>query len=126
MFSQMERADIIFINGKIWTVDDSNPVAEAVAVRDDKIIFVGSNSDVKKFADAKTKIIDLKGRLMLPGFIDDHTHFISGGFQLASVDLRDAKTPEEFIKGIIRKDREVFSVVNVRELFEFVFQKEET
>jgi predicted amidohydrolase YtcJ len=100
LLSQMPKADIIFINGKIWTVDKTKPTAQAVAVLGDKIIAVGTNAEVKKYADKNTKIVDLKGRLMLPGFIDDHTHFVSGGFQLMSVDLRDAKTPDEFAKRI--------------------------
>ncbi|CUT01003.1 hypothetical protein JGI22_00093 [Candidatus Kryptobacter tengchongensis] len=96
LLAQMPKADLIFINGKIWTVDKTKPVAQAVAVLGDKIIAVGSNSEIKKLAGKNTQIVDLKGKLMLPGFIDDHTHFVSGGFQLMSVDLRDAKTPEEF------------------------------
>ncbi|CUU03185.1 hypothetical protein JGI2_00954 [Candidatus Kryptobacter tengchongensis] len=96
LFAQMPKADLIFINGKIWTVDKTKPVAQAVAVLGDKIIAVGSNSEIKKLAGKNTQIVDLKGKLMLPGFIDDHTHFVSGGFQLMSVDLRDAKTPDEF------------------------------
>jgi len=89
-------ADIVFINGKIWTVDESNPEAQAVAVADGKILFVGSNERAKGFVGPQTEIVDLKGRLMLPGFIDNHTHFISGGFQLQSVDLRYAKDEKEF------------------------------
>ncbi|CUS85335.1 amidohydrolase [Candidatus Kryptobacter tengchongensis] len=96
LLAQMPKADLIFINGKIWTVDKTKPVAQAVAVLGDKIIAVGSNSEIKKLAGKNTQIVDLKGKLMLPGFIDDHTHFVSGGFQIMSVDLRDAKTPDEF------------------------------
>lgn len=96
----MPKADLIFINGKIWTVDKTKPNAQAVAIIGDKIVAVGSNSEIRKYAGKNTKVIDLKGRLMLPGFIDDHTHFVSGGFQLMSVDLRDAKTPEEFARRI--------------------------
>ncbi|CUS92166.1 hypothetical protein JGI8_01639 [Candidatus Kryptonium thompsonii] len=96
LIAQMPKADLIFINGKIWTVDKAKPVAQAVAVLGDKIIAVGSNSEIKKYAGKNTKVVDLKKKLMLPGFIDDHTHFVSGGFQLMSVDLRTAKTPEEF------------------------------
>ncbi len=91
-----QSADIIFINGKIWTVDKSKPEAEAVAVFDGKIIAVGSSNEIKKFAAASTKVIDLKKKRMLPGFIDNHTHFMSGGFQLQSVDLRTAKDENEF------------------------------
>src|SRR5205814_10103578 len=61
---------------------------------------VGSNDDIKKLAGANTKVIDAKGRLVLPGFNDAHVHFMSGGFQLSSVDLRDANTPQEFAERI--------------------------
>jgi len=100
-------ADIVFINGKIWTVDESNPEAQAVAVADGKILFVGSNERAKGFVGPQTEIVDLKGRLMLPGFIDNHTHFISGGFQLQSVDLRYAKDEKEFAS-IIKERAEKF------------------
>ncbi len=100
-------ADIVFINGKIWTVDEANPEAQAVAVADGKILFVGSDERAKGFVGHQTEIVDLKGRLMLPGFIDNHTHFISGGFQLQSVDLRYAKDEEEFAS-IIKERAEKF------------------
>jgi predicted amidohydrolase YtcJ len=94
--SQYQIADIVFVNGKIWTVDKSKPEAEAVAVLGGRILFVGSSADVRKCVGPKTKVIDLKGKRMLPGFIDNHTHFMSGGFQLQSVDLRHAKSEAEF------------------------------
>ncbi len=98
-------ADAIFINGKIWTVDASLPEAEAVAVADGKIIAVGTTTEVKRYAGSSTQVIDLHGKRMLPGFIDDHTHFLSGGFQLQNVDLRYAKSEEEFA-GIIKQRAE--------------------
>jgi predicted amidohydrolase YtcJ len=67
---QIPKADIIFINEKVWTVDKIKPIA------------VGTNAEVKKYADKNTKIVDLGGRLILPDFIDGHTHFVSDGFQL--------------------------------------------
>ncbi len=91
-----------FINGKIYTVNDKQPYAEAVVVQYGKIIFVGNNADAKKIIDDRTDVIDLEGKLMLPGFIDDHTHFISGGFYLLGLDLRPAKSTEEF-KSILKK-----------------------
>ncbi|MEN3039138.1 MAG: amidohydrolase [Candidatus Kryptonium sp.] len=100
LLAQMPKADLIFINGKIWTVDKAKPIAQAVAVLGDKIIAVGSNSEIKKYSGKNTQVIDLKGRLMLPGFIDGHTHFVYGGLQLMSVDLRTARTPEEFAQKI--------------------------
>ncbi len=85
-----------FLNGKIYTVNDKQPLAEAVIIEDNKIIFVGSNEEAKKLITNETEVIDLKGRLMLPGFIDDHAHFISGGFYLQGIDLRPAKSTTEF------------------------------
>jgi predicted amidohydrolase YtcJ len=94
------QADLVLTNGRIWTGDTARPWAAAVAARGERLIAVGTNDDIKKLAGAQTRVIDLQGKLALPGFIDDHTHFISGGFQLLSVDLRDAKTPAEFAERI--------------------------
>jgi len=89
-------ADLVLISGKVWTVDGRRSLAEAVAISRDKIIEVGSNAAVRSFIGEKTKVIDLHGRLMLTGFIDNHTHFSNGGFQLASIDLRKARDENEF------------------------------
>ncbi len=91
-----------FVNGKIFTVNDKLPLAEAVVIRGNKIVFVGSNADAKKMFTNKTEIIDLEGKLMLPGFIDGHVHFISGGYYLFGLDLRPAKSTDEF-KQILKK-----------------------
>ncbi|RPI64056.1 MAG: amidohydrolase, partial [Ignavibacteriales bacterium] len=71
-----------FINGKIYTVNEKQPLAQSVIVEGNKILFVGSDIEAKQFIDSNTKVIDLYGKLMLPGFIDNHVHFISGGFYL--------------------------------------------
>lgn len=105
LFSQ-QSADIIFTNGKIWTVDKTKPEAEAVAVFGGKIVAVGSSKEIQKFAGKTTKIIDLKKKRMLPGFIDNHTHFMSGGFQLQNVDLRNAKDENEFAQIIKQRAEE--------------------
>lgn len=86
-----------FINGKIYTVNEKQPLAEAVVIQGNKILFVGTNEDYAKHVNNESVIIDLQGKLMLPGFIDNHTHFISGGFYLNGIDLRNAKTTAEFI-----------------------------
>ncbi|HYX29494.1 MAG TPA: amidohydrolase [Pyrinomonadaceae bacterium] len=93
-------ADLIIINGNIQTIDIDRPIAEAVAVVGSRIIAVGSNDEIKQLGGATTKIIDAEGRFVLPGFNDAHVHFMSGGFQLSSVDLRDANTPQEFAERI--------------------------
>ena len=93
-------ADIIIVNAKVQTMDRNQPTAEAVAVHRNRIVAIGSTTDIRKLAGSATKVIDAKGQLVLPGFNDAHVHFLSGGFQLASVDLRDANTPQEFAERI--------------------------
>lgn len=103
---QAQQMKTAFINGKIYTVNENQPLAEAVIVDGNKISFVGSNSDAGKLIDASTEVIDLKGKLMLPGFIDNHVHFIGGGFYLLGIDLRPANSTTEFkqiLKGYARK-----------------------
>lgn len=89
-------ADIIIVNAVVHTMDPAQPTAEAVAIYANRIVAVGSSNDIKKLAGSNTRTIDAKKRLLLPGFNDAHTHFLSGGFQLSSVDLRDANSPQEF------------------------------
>jgi len=96
--AQQRIPDVVYTNGRLWTVDKSKTVAEAVAIAGDRIIAVGSNQEILRLAGEETRRVDLGGKLMLPGFIDNHTHFMSGGFQLQSVDLRYAKNEEEFIQ----------------------------
>lgn len=98
--SVTDIADQLYINGHIWTADPSNPFVEALAVKGDKILEVGSNSLVDKFRSAKTKLIDLKGKLMIPGFNDGHVHFLSGSLGLTVVDLVEAKTMEQALQMI--------------------------
>src|SRR5437764_6219852 len=93
-------ADLIIINATLHTMDRKEPMAEAVAIYGNRIAAVGSTADIRKLAGNSTKVIDAKGQLVLPGFNDAHVHFMSGGFQLSSVDLRDANTPQEFAERI--------------------------
>jgi imidazolonepropionase-like amidohydrolase len=67
-----QQADRIFVNGKIWTEDDTRPQAQALAVSADKIIAVGSDEEVRAFAAPDTATVDLRGRLVVPGFQDSH------------------------------------------------------
>jgi len=93
--SNKETADKIYFNAKIWTGDSAQPWAEALALKGNKIIFTGK--DYQSFKNNATELIDLEGKLLVPGFIDNHTHFLSGGYSLSAVDLRKASSPEEFI-----------------------------
>lgn len=105
LFAQ-RNAESVFINGRIWTVDEARPEAEAVAVAGGRILAVGSTNEIRGYIGASTTVIDLKGRRMLPGFIDNHTHFMSGGFQLQNVDLRSAKDEKEFAAIIGKRAKE--------------------
>ena len=87
-----------FINGKIYTVNENQPYAEAVIVERNKIKFVGTTQEARKFIDASTEVIDLEGKLMLPGFNDSHLHFTSGGHYLLGINLRPALSKEEFVE----------------------------
>jgi len=99
--------DLALLNGKIWTGDPGRPWAEAVAVRGDKIFAVGTTADVRKLASGAANLVDLGGALVLPGFIDSHTHFLAGGFALKSIQLRAARSREEFVALIAAKAREL-------------------
>ena len=93
-------ATLIVTNAAVYTVDKQQPGAEAVAVIGDRIVAVGSRSDIDLWRGPQTKVIDAGGKLLLPGFNDSHLHFIQGGAQLEQVQLTDAASPEEFAKRI--------------------------
>jgi predicted amidohydrolase YtcJ len=95
----MSSADLVLTGGVVWTGVDGDSPAEALAIRDGVIVAVGSETDVRAGeVGPETEVIDLAGRLVTPGIIDAHTHFVTGGFQLSSVNLRSAATPEEFTR----------------------------
>lgn len=91
-----EKVDRMYVNAKIWTGDTLNPSATVIAVKGEKIVYVGD--DATKFTANET--IDVQGKQLLPGFTDNHTHFLSAGYALSSVKLKDAMTKKEFIKRI--------------------------
>ncbi len=84
-------ADLILISAKIWTGDSAQPEAEALAARRGRLVAVGSNHEVEKWRGQKTVVLDGRGRRVVPGFIDSHTHMSMGGFNLLAVDLRHTK-----------------------------------
>ncbi len=96
---QPDPADII-ITGKIWTGNPEMPYAESMAIKNGKILEIGTKDLTSKFIGEQTKVTEYSNGLITPGFIDSHVHFLTGGFRLSSVQLRDAQTPEEFIKRI--------------------------
>ncbi len=93
------RATVIVV-GRVWTGVTQHPFAEAVGIRDEKIVAVGSRDEVEKYRDAKTQVINAGNGLIVPGLFDSHIHLIDGGLRLASVQLRDAKSREEFVNRI--------------------------
>ena len=92
-------ATLAVVSAKVWTGEPSRPWAEALAIAGDRITVVGTSEEVRKAAQG-AEIIDAGGRLVVPGFIDTHVHFVDGGFRLASVQLRDARTRDEFVSRI--------------------------
>jgi predicted amidohydrolase YtcJ len=99
-------ADLIIMNAKVWTVDTAHPTAQAVAVLGDRIVVVGSNTDIEAWKGKSTHLIDAGGKLLLPGFNDSHVHFVSGGAQLDAVQLNDATSAEEFVRRIAERVKE--------------------
>lgn len=91
-----EKADTIYFNAVIWTGDSSQPHATVIGIKDGKILFTGE--DYTAYKSASTKLIDLQGKMIVPGMIDNHTHFLSGGYNLGSIDLRQAKSKQDFIR----------------------------
>lgn len=91
--------NVVIVNARVWTGDARRPWADAVAIEGDHIRAVGSSAEVMKLAGG-ARVIDAKGAMVVPGFTDTHVHFIDGGFRLASVQLRDARTPADFIARI--------------------------
>jgi len=105
--SKNEMADLVFLNGVMWTVNPNQPWAEALAIKGNKILKVGSASEMEIIIGDATKVINLDGAFVLPGFTDCHTHFIDGGFSLSNVQLREAATKDEFVVRIEDKAREL-------------------
>jgi predicted amidohydrolase YtcJ len=89
-------ADLVLFNGKVWTVNERQPRAEAVAVVGSRIVAVGANDEIRKWIGGSTQVLDVGGKLVLPGFNDAHVHFLNGGQSLATVQLRDARSQSEF------------------------------
>jgi len=93
------KADLVIQGGSVWTgLSTGRGRPGTVAIANGKILAVGDSAEVARYVGAETKVLRADGGVVVPGLADGHTHFIDGGFQLASVDLRDAATPEEFIR----------------------------
>ena len=98
--AEAPRATLVVTDARVWTGDEAMPWAEALAADGETIVAVGSNAAIKPWVGPDTKIISMAGSMVVPGMIDSHVHFATGGAGLASVQLRDAATPEEFSRRI--------------------------
>ena len=99
--SPPRTADIMITGGVVWTgLSSGGPQRGAVAIARGKILAVGDSAELARYVGPRTEVVRADGGLVLPGLADAHTHFTDGGFQLASLDLRDAATPQEFVRRI--------------------------
>ena len=95
--SGQQPADLILKNGRIYTVNERQPRAEAVAIRGDRIIFVGSNADVKKYEGRSTRVIDLQGKTVVPGMTDAHYHLLGVGQREVTLNIEGTTSLEDFL-----------------------------
>lgn len=91
-------ADLVLKNGIIATLDSNNSIADAIAVKDGKILFAGTNKEIEHFIHSSTKVIDLEGKFVMPGFNESHAHFLGIGESLVNLDLRVAKNWNEVVQ----------------------------
>lgn len=96
-------ADLVLTNGRIVTVDKDDTIAEAVACKGEKIIKVGTSEEIETYTGRHTKVIDLKGKLATPGFVDSHAHFSSGGRRVRTVDLRYVRSMDALVEELRKK-----------------------
>jgi predicted amidohydrolase YtcJ len=95
-----ECADLVVVNARVWTGVAGAADARALAVRAGRLTAVGSDADANRQVGPSTRVVDARGAMLVPGFFDSHVHFITAGAALSSVQLRDARTPAEFIRRI--------------------------
>ncbi|HPE32269.1 MAG TPA: amidohydrolase [Parvularculaceae bacterium] len=93
-------ADTVFVDGAVYTADKDGTIAEAAAIKNGRILKVGSRDEIMALAGEKTKVFDLKGGMLLPGFTDAHVHLVDGGDTLTSLALYDAHSAEEAVATI--------------------------
>ncbi len=102
----MEPADLVLLNGKILTVDEQQPEAEALAARGDTIVALGSSSEIRQYVGEETEVIDLEGYLAIPGFIEGHGHYYSLGASLMELELRYTNSWAEIVSLVAQAARE--------------------
>src|SRR5215813_14248230 len=95
--SRSRHADLLLFNARVITMDPKHPAAEAIAIQQDRIAWVGSNAEARKIFGANVRSVDLHGATVLPGIIDAHTHMLELGKSLLRLNLKDVATPEEAV-----------------------------
>src|SRR5204862_2055778 len=100
-------ADLVLLNGKIWTVNKAQPQVEALAIWRDRILNVGSSTQMRALIGPRTRTIDLRGRRAVPGFYDSHIHLLGSGQRLSEVALKDAANEAEFGRRLRDFDRKL-------------------
>ncbi len=93
----MTAADLVFVNGAVYTVDAARTRAQAVAAKDGRIVAVGSDEVIREHVGPRTEIVDLEGRMLVPGFQDAHVHPVGGGVDLLQCDLHDLHSQEDYL-----------------------------
>ena len=102
----IEEADMVIFNANIYTVNPSTPKAEAVAIKADSILFVGSSTAAQAYVGKQTQLLDLGGKTVTPGLIESHAHFLGIGYQLMNVDLSQTKSYEEVIAKVVQATKQ--------------------
>jgi predicted amidohydrolase YtcJ len=106
-FAQQQPADIIITNARVYTADAARPRAEAIAVRGDRIVFVGSSHEAAILRGANTRVIDVAGKAVIPGMIDAHGHLTGLGSALRTVDLVGTRSYQEIIERVARRAQQL-------------------
>ena len=96
-----DKAGIIIMNARIFTSDEANPRAEAIAIKGNRIVYVGTNAEAEAFKDASTRIIDAQGHTLTPGFIDTHVHLLWGSIWMGNAQLQEVRTKEDLKKILV-------------------------
>jgi predicted amidohydrolase YtcJ len=99
----LAAADLIVTNARIYTVDDARPTAAALAVKDGRVQYVGSEAEVLALRGPSTRVLDAHGNTVVPGIVDGHAHLLGLGFSLANVNLADTRSYDEVIRRVVER-----------------------
>nr|HPH22009.1 amidohydrolase family protein [Haliscomenobacter sp.] len=100
---QKEVADTIYLNGNIYTVDEKNPTAEAIAIKGERILALGSNAEIEKLKGPETKTVDLENQFVMPGFIEGHGHFSGLGQSLINLNFLKSKSWDDIVQAVAER-----------------------